>query len=88
MKRDIENLDFDIAIIGAGPYGFLLASHVKKMGKKAVHLAGATQILFGIKGKRWEGKPFFQSLFNEYWVRPDESEKPAGFKKVESGCYW
>ncbi len=88
MKNDIEKIDFDIAIIAAGPYGFFLASHVKQMGKKAVHLGGATQLLFGIKGKRWEERPFFQSLFNEFWVKADEKEKPKGYQKVESGCYW
>ena len=32
----------------------LLAAHVKRLGKRAVHLRGATQILFSIKGKHWE----------------------------------
>ncbi len=25
---------------------------------------------------------------NEYWVNPDESEKPKNLDKVEGGCYW
>ena len=40
MKDRISGTDFDIAIIGCGAYGFPLAVHVKRIGKKAVHLGG------------------------------------------------
>ena len=88
MCDQVESADFDIAIIGAGAYGLPLASFIKQIGKKAVHLGGATQIMFGIKGSRWDNNPFFQKLYNDSWVRPDLSEKPTNFNKVESGCYW
>ena len=45
---------FDVAIIGCGAYGMPLAAMLKQAGKQAIHLGGATQLLFGIKGKRWE----------------------------------
>ena len=77
-----------MAIIGAGAYGLPLAAHVKRLGKKAVHLGGATQILFGIRGKRWDEMPFFQKLYNEHWVRPLPSEVPKDYQRVEGGCYW
>jgi hypothetical protein len=88
MKEQISKIDFDIAIIGCGAYGFPLAAHMKRIGKKSVHLGGATQILFGIKGKRWEEMEQFNRLINEHWIRPSESEKPKDFKSVENGCYW
>jgi hypothetical protein len=88
MKAQIDKTDFDMALIGCGAYGFCLAAHIKRMGKKAVHLGGATQILFGIKGKRWEDMDFFKALFNEHWARPTEEETPANSKNVERGCYW
>ncbi|MEN9248961.1 MAG: hypothetical protein Q6K95_02040 [Gloeomargarita sp. GXS_bins_116] len=88
MAEQIAQMDFDIALIGAGAYGLPLAAHVKRLGKKAVHLGGATQILFGIKGKRWDERPFFQRLYNEYWVRPAPHEVPPKADIVESGCYW
>jgi hypothetical protein len=88
MCVHIENTQFDIAIIGAGAYGLPLASFVKNLGKKAIHLGGATQILFGIRGARWDERPFFQQLFNEHWVRPIPSEIPQNFTSVENGCYW
>jgi hypothetical protein len=88
MCNRISGIDFDIAIIGAGAYGLSLASFVKSIGKKGVHMGGATQILFGIKGKRWDELPFFRKLYNENWVRPLPSETPDNFQIVESGCYW
>jgi hypothetical protein len=88
MCEEIQKIEFDIAIIGAGAYGLPLASFIKRIGRKAIHLGGATQILFGIRGKRWDDNPFFQQLYNENWSRPLSSEIPANFKNVESGCYW
>lgn len=88
MSKRINCIDFDIAIIGAGAYGLPLASFVKSIGKKAIHLGGATQLLFGIKGKRWDELPFFRQLYNDNWVRPLSTETPDNFQIVESGCYW
>lgn len=53
MKNQIDNHDYDIAILGCGAYGFPLAAHIKRSGKKAIHLGGVSQLLFGITGKRW-----------------------------------
>jgi len=86
MKKEIEKRDFDIAIIGAGAYGFPLGAFVKSLGKKAIHMGGSTQLLFGIKGKRWDERNEFKRLFNKHWIRP--IEKPKNFKRVENGCYW
>lgn len=88
MKAEIDKRDFDIAIIGCGAYGFPLAAHVKQKGKKAIHLGGAVQNLFGIRSRGMERDPKFIKLMNEYWVRPSEEETPKGFKKVEDGLYW
>ena len=88
MQTDILTIDFDIAIIGAGAYGLPLASFIKGMGKSAIHLGGATQLLFGIYGRRWEKNPKFKKLINEHWVRPSENEKPKQANKIENGCYW
>lgn len=88
MKREIDKLDFDIAIIGCGAYGFPLAAYVKSIGKKAVHLGGATQMLFGIKSKAWENNPNFSKFINLHWIRPNEQERPANYHAVEGGRYW
>lgn len=90
MKNEIEKVDFDICILGCGAYGFPLAAQIKRMGKKAIHLGGVTQLLFGIKGKRWEEYIVYPytNLYNEHWVRPNENEKPKNAQLVEGACYW
>jgi len=86
MVYEALNVDFDVAIIGCGAYGFPLAARLKKAGKKAIHLGGATQLLFGIKGRRWESRSEYAGIMNENWVKP--IEKPLNADKVEDGCYW
>lgn len=89
MEDEISKLEFDVAIIGCGAYGMCLAAHVKRMGKIAVHLAGWTQMLFGVYGNRWiKDQPEYSKFVNEYWIRPNEKERPQGAEKVEGGCYW
>lgn len=88
MEEQMDAEDYDIAIIGCGAYGFSLAAHAKRRGKKAVHLGGATQILFGIKGKRWDEMSQINKYYNEYWVYPSPAETPKHKERVEAGCYW
>lgn len=86
MKQQIKNIDFDIALIGAGAYGIFLGDYCKSLGKKSIHIGGATQLLFGIKGKRWDNCNFY----NDYWIRASDKEKPLGVEKLENGtfAYW
>lgn len=88
MKSEIDKADYDIALIGCGAYGLPLAAHVKRMGKKAIHMGGVLQFLFGIKGKRYVDNPETAKYINEYFVSPSESDRPKLADKVEGGCYW
>jgi hypothetical protein len=88
MCAEINKIDFDIALIGAGAYGLPLASYTKSIGKKAIHMGGGTQILFGIQGKRWDQHEVISKFYNEHWVRPLPSERPDQYHKIEGGCYW
>lgn len=88
MKNQMDSLEYDIAIIGCGAYGLSLGAHAKRMGKQAIHMGGATQILFGIKGARWDNHPIISKLYNEHWVRPSDDETPRKKNTVEDGCYW
>lgn len=90
MKDQISKIDFDVCILGCGAYGFPLAAYIKGMGKKAIHLGGVTQLLFGIKGARWENYIVYpyMNLYNEYWVRPGEKYRPKNAAVVEGACYW
>ena len=87
MCAETDKLDFNVALIGCGAYGFPLAAHIKQMGKQAFHMGGVLQILFGIKGRRWDESDT-SKLYNDYWVYPDESETPKGAEAVEGACYW
>ena len=99
MEDEIDKEDYDICIIGCGAYGLHLAAHVKRMGKKAIHLGGATQLLFGIKGNRWEDpmygvrewgipKGFYTDMFNEYWAKAGKDRRPIHAENIEGACYW
>lgn len=84
MKHEIDQQDFDVALISCGAYSFPLAAHIRRTGRKAIHFGGSLQLLFGIKGKRWDRKGYY----NSSWVSPAEAERPQGYKQVEDGCYW
>lgn len=88
MKEDISKIDFDVALIGCGAYGMPLAAYVKELGKQAIHLAGCTQVLFGIRGKRWDDLDSVNRYINSYWIRPYADSIPEEAKKIENGCYW
>lgn len=94
MKDEIDKFDYDICLIGCGAYGFHLAAHCKRQGKQAIHLGGVLQLLFGIKGKRWETENTYLTehryidYYNENWVRPSDNERPEQSNSVEGGCYW
>lgn len=88
MTEEALKMDFDIAIIGCGAYGFPLAANLKEAGKRVIHMGGCLQLLFGIKGKRWEENPAVIKYSNDYWVYPDADERPKNLEKVEGGCYW
>lgn len=90
MYNEAMKEDFDIALIGCGAYGYPLAAKIKASGRQAIHMGGVLQAMFGIKGKRWEvdPNPIVRNLYNEYWVRPDQSDIPTENQRVENGCYW
>lgn len=89
MENEIDKKEFDIALIGCGAYGLPLAAYIKRKGKIAIHLAGWTQMLFGIYGNRWiHDQPEFSRFINEYWIRPSMDECPHNKDSIENGCYW
>ena len=99
MEKQVDGTDFDICLLGCGAYGLPLAAYIKRMGKKAVHIGGGLQLMFGIKGKRWDNNAYhwkdlpqldtnYSQLYNEYWVRANENETPTTAQKVEGACYW
>lgn len=88
MINELKQDDFDIALIGCGCYDIPISNEIKKMGKQSIIIGGGLQILFGIKGKRWDNHPLISKFYNDNWVRPSDIEKPNNYKSVEGGCYW
>jgi len=85
LKKEMERRDFDIALIGAGAWSLPLAAHAKRMGRKAIHLGGTTQLLFGIRGGRFDQWGF---NYHQQWVRPLPEETPKNCRLMEEGAYW
>jgi hypothetical protein len=88
IKSQMEDATFDVAIVGAGAYSLPLVVHARNLGKIGIHLGGAVQILFGIRGLRWDRHPVISSFYNSSWCRPSDNETPQTYKKVEGGCFW
>lgn len=88
LEDDVMAADFEIAILGCGAFGLPLAAAIKHSGRKALHLGGVTQVLFGVSGKRWLEDPAYQSLFNQYWVRPSGTALTSAMELVDGACYW
>jgi hypothetical protein len=84
ITKEVSSRNFDIALIGAGAWSLPLAARIKQMGKSAIHMGGELQIIFGIKGKRWDN----HNIYNAAWVRPTAEETPSNISLVEDGCYW
>ncbi len=103
MENKVNQIDFDIAIIGCGAYGLPLAAHIKRIGKQAIHMGGGTQLMFGILGNRWvkeypakKVKRYrnadinldYTPLFNSNWIYPLECDTIKNALAVEGACYW
>lgn len=91
LKRQMDELDYDVALIGAGGYSLLLAQHAKKSAKIGIHLGGSTQMLFGVYGSRWLNSPNAKKMINEHWATPSPEELPSPQRCAEVGrdnTYW
>lgn len=84
LKQEMTKIDFDLALVAAGAWSLPLVAHAKTLGKKAMHLGGALQLLFGIKGARFDT----WGVYNDTWIRPLAEDCPENFQKMENGAYW
>lgn len=79
-RQRMAGIDFDVALVAAGGIGMPLAAEAKRLGKVGVYVGGVLQILFGLKGERWEQEvmaPYGQ-LFNPSWTRPSPPRASSG----------
>jgi len=88
MTAQMDRMQYDVALIGAGAFSLPLAVHAKSRGKVGIHLGGNLQFLFGITGRRWKAIDEFKGLVKDSWCTPSDAETPQAFGTNEGGCYW
>ncbi len=81
---------FDVAIVAAGSYAMPLAMHCKTRHRSsAIVMGGGSQLLFGLKGRRWNTHPVLSRLYNSHWMYPLKSDTPHNANTIEDrGPYW
>jgi hypothetical protein len=77
-----------VALIGCGGIGMLVAARLRRIGISAIVMGGAVQVLFGIRGRRWQTHPVISDFWTMGWVAPSEEETPDAARSIEGGCYW
>lgn len=76
------------AFVGIGALSLPLVNRLKQHNIIAIHTGGGTQIMFGLKGKRWLKHSIISTFFNPHWSNPSDKEIPSAAHNVEGGCYW
>lgn len=91
MINEIDQIDdFDFATVGCGGFSLIICEHIKTKRKRpCVHLGGGNQILYGIRGARWDDSfKGYDWYGTEYWTRPLKNETPKNGYILENGAYW
>ena len=88
IVKQTKALKPDVALIGCGGLGMIIAAELKRAGISAIVLGGAIQVLFGIKGSRWANHDIISKFWNQHWIWPSISETPSAAGSIEGGCYW
>lgn len=90
FKEQIKEINPEFVIVGAGAWSLPIVAHCADLNIDALHMGGGTQILFGIKGKRWDDHDVISGFYNEHWVRPTGEEIPSNMNnmKIDTGHYW
>lgn len=88
IVEKVNQVGAKYVFIGCGALSLPLAAALKQAGCIAIHTGGATQILFGIKGRRWDSHTIISKLYNDAWVRPATHEIPERAAAIENACYF
>ena len=77
----------DIYLVACGAYGLPICDYIKELGSNSVYIGGILQLLFGLKGSRWDNRPEISKYYNKHWSYPEF--KPKNHKLIENGNnYW
>lgn len=88
LTKRVVDSGAEVCIIGCGGLGMILGAALKRRGLQCVVMGGATQVLFGIKGRRWATHDVISKFWTDAWVWPSLEETPDGAGDIEGGCYW
>ena len=91
VKDDLDRVGkFDLAIIAAGSYAMPLAVYCKERHhSSAIVMGGGSQLLFGLKGKRWDTHNVLSKLYGKHWMYPLQVDTPNNSHTIEmGGPYW
>ena len=88
LTTEVMKTGAEICIIGCGGLGMILGAELKRRGLQCIVLGGATQVLFGIKGRRWATHDVISKFWTDAWVWPSLEETPGGAESIEGACYW
>jgi hypothetical protein len=89
IQSRLAAAQFDVCLVGAGAYSLPICSFVRdRLGQSAIHLGGPLQLLFGIRGNRWEQHPVISRFFNNNWIKPLPRETPRANWRNDGGAYW
>lgn len=88
VVKEVLKSEADIVLIGCGGLGMIIGHKLKQAGKVCIVMGGAIQVLFGIKGNRWENHSIISRFWNDSWVYPKQEETPGGAYLIENSCYW
>ena len=87
ITRRMDEIDYDVALVGAGGLSAPLVAHASATGHLALHFGGKLQVLFGVAGGRWRGRPEWDHIVNDDWIDLPPTERPpeAGHRNES---YW
>lgn len=90
VYNECMNKDFDIALLACGSYAVPLGARLKELGKQVMVLGGMMQLMFGIKGARWEqSRPDIVAMYNDAWIRAGKEYRTKDADKMVDGpAYW
>lgn len=88
LKSRVLESGAQVALIGCGGLGMILAAALREHGVSSIVLGGAIQVLFGIRGARWERHDVISKFWNPAWTWPAPEEIPNGAHFIEGACYW
>ncbi len=88
MADRVKESPADVVLVAAGAYGLSLAAAAKTSGKVGIHVGGVLQVIFGVRGRRWDGGAEYERRATHLWCRPTGDETPEAARQVEGGCYW